>query len=234
MRKIIFIILLFYSSISLAEKIDGLFGLKIGEILTKDMLIEEQKNRKISFNHEDVIQEVLLQYKNDFDSWVMDEHERTIKSIYIIKEKLLKTNDGITYSVIPKTSNSMFEYYTVDISLLSNKILVIRGLGDMHEAQCIETRKLLFNHFIDKHSSFYLPYWIEKNDENDEEILFFAVSSEQGHQIRISCYAEAIMAEFEDLEYSSKIFYEEKSEIIRMLDLELEKIANDDLDVSGM
>jgi len=235
MRKIIFIILLFYSSISLAEKIDGLFGLKIGEILTKDILAEEHKNRKIGYNQEETIEAISLKNKKDYDLVNLSEKARRIKSINRIKRRLEELESGAIFRIVPKVNNPMFKNYSVEISPLSNKIIVIRGIGDMEEEPCIETRKLLFDHFINKYSSSYSKTSIDKEDD-EEEYLTFGFSTGKGHQIRIICsyFSDSIMIEFQDLDYSLKMLNKDKSIMIQKLDNELQKIANKDLDLSGM
>ena len=114
MKQIIFIIILFYSSISLGEKIDGLFGLKIGEVITKNILTEEQEKLSIGYNFHEWIESINKLNEKDYQIRELNEVQRKIFSINELKENIASLNSGLLlYNINPKVKNEMFDYYNI-------------------------------------------------------------------------------------------------------------------------
>ena len=230
MKQIIFIIILFYSSISLGEKIDGLFGLKIGEVITKNILTEEQEKLSIGYNFHEWIESINKLNEKDYQIRELNEVQRKIFSINELKENIASLNSGLLlYNINPKVKNEMFDYYNIEISPLTKRITSIIALGDTTEEECEITRKLLIAHFTNKYSASYMEVMY---NELVEENLLFKIDNQNYDVIKIMCGVnDPIGIQFTS-SYSSEILEEDKSKILEELDKELKKAK--DLDTSGM
>ena len=134
MKLFIFICLLLFNSSLFAQKIEGLFGIKIGEVLTKELM--------------DPIPDII-----GFDLKSL-ENITSMQELKMIKEKVSRISNGYRYYIKPRIPNKTFKIYTVLITPLEHKIVTIAANGKVEKSSCKPLSKEILKFFEEKYSEY--------------------------------------------------------------------------------
>ena len=163
MKTLIAILVLLYAISAKAEKLEGLFGVKIGEILTKELIIHPPPF--IGFNYDD-----FLNHSADELS------------------ELLETTEAYDYQIKPRIPNNMFNKYIVTITPISKKIIAIQAITTpLEKVICYHLERSTKSFFIEKYGS---DYDLSTGWYRTKEFRQIGVTEDIGTSITIDCSEE--------------------------------------------
>ena len=213
MIRIIFLLFLFSSSVY-SEEINGLFGIELGEVFSKELKDENSKSNNDFFN---------LNY---------------IKTISEISEldKLKKKSFDISSTIKPRILNSSYNNYSANISPLSKKILSITayGKGMENKELCKDFFKSYTEFFNDKYIKTYPSMLISHGISLDILIISFVRNDDNKSSLlmNISCNKKLISITLINPPLLKKIKNEDVAIIEKTIVEQRKKLTN--TDTSGL